>query len=217
MSSSRRASQGGVVLEPADPKVLERIQSFTEAELERIILELTAYSTQVVGIRAWWVPRRILPRGYDPGDLALEAISRVLTGRRAWDPEAQPDFLAYLKGVVDSLLSHLLDSEEQKRMARPTGEDEEGDDLLTRFPDSDPLPDVALVDAETNRTVREGMLAALKDEEEELVFYGIEEGKKPAEIAEDLQLSVDRVYQVKRNIQRRLAASTNRGQHEERG
>lgn len=200
-------------METADPRVLERIRGLSRDDQERIVLELTRYAAVMVGIKAWWLPGRILPDGYESADLAYEALSLVLVGRRRWDPDVQPDFLAYLRSVVDSLLSHLLDSEGRKRAVRFSPDSDDDEDPLDAIPASGPAPDEQIVLAEEARAdaeVYDAMLEALKDEEEQLVFLELAEGKKPAQIAESLGISVQRVYQVKRNILRRLSAIADR-------
>ena len=198
-------------METADPRVLERIRSLSREDQERIIFELTRYAAMVARIKAWWLPGRILPEGHDCDDLAYEALNLVLRGRRRWDPEAQPDFLAYLKSVVDSLLSHLLDSEERKRVVHLSPGSDDDEDPLDAIPAPGPAPDAQVILAEEARAdaeVRDAMLESLKDDEEQLVFLELADGKKPAQIAESLGIPVQRVYQVKRNILRRLSALT---------
>ena len=43
------------------------------------------------------------------------AIGDVLDGTRAWDPEAHPDLLKFLRSVVDSKVSHLVREVENRQ------------------------------------------------------------------------------------------------------
>jgi DNA-directed RNA polymerase specialized sigma24 family protein len=56
-----------------------------------------------------------LPGGREPEDLASEAIANVLSGKRQWDPDKNPDVLPYLCSVVDSKVHHLVHSQENRR------------------------------------------------------------------------------------------------------
>ncbi len=73
-------------------------------------IRLTAYATWKARNRQWRTGRSdALAGGRTPEDLAAEAVLKVLSGERAWDPRRGP-LQPYLEGVVDSLLSHLADS-----------------------------------------------------------------------------------------------------------
>jgi DNA-directed RNA polymerase specialized sigma24 family protein len=73
-------------------------------------IRLTAYATWKARNLHWRTGRTdVLAGGKTPEDLASEAILKVLEGERAWDPNRGP-LLPYLEGVVDSLMSHLAAS-----------------------------------------------------------------------------------------------------------
>lgn len=73
-------------------------------------IRLTAYATWKARNRRWRTGRvDALAGGRTAEDLAAEAVLKVLSGERQWDP-ARGALLPYLQGVVDSLLSHLADS-----------------------------------------------------------------------------------------------------------
>jgi hypothetical protein len=73
-------------------------------------IRLTAYATWKARNLHWRTGRAdALAGGKTPEDIAAEAILKVLGGERAWDPTRGP-LLAYLEGVVDSLMSHLAAS-----------------------------------------------------------------------------------------------------------
>lgn len=75
-----------------DNERLGDIESLTDEEQEHLILELTDYADHLIATRARWMPGAVLPRGYDAAGLALEAVTRVLDGRRRpWDVEKEPD------------------------------------------------------------------------------------------------------------------------------
>ena len=77
-------------------------------------VRLAGYATWKARNLRWRTGRwDILAAGKTPDDLAAEAILKVLEGERAWDPGRGP-LLAYLQGVVDSLLSHLASSPDNR-------------------------------------------------------------------------------------------------------
>ena len=63
-----------------------------------------------------------LAKGLMPGDIAAQAILSVISGERTWDPDRGP-LLPFLKRVVDSLLNHLAESNDNRRVERLSLED----------------------------------------------------------------------------------------------
>ncbi len=96
---------------------------FQSSDWKRIPLELTLYAVQKVN-RLQWRTSQGLPRGLLPQDLAMNAIQKTLegllapesTGRgiRKWDPQKEPDLFLYLRSVVDSDVSSLVNLDEHK-------------------------------------------------------------------------------------------------------
>lgn len=77
-------------------------------------IRLAAYATWKARNLHWRTGRSdLLAGGKTPEDLAAEAILKVLEGERAWDPNRGP-LLPYLEGVVDSLVSHLATSPDNR-------------------------------------------------------------------------------------------------------
>jgi DNA-directed RNA polymerase specialized sigma24 family protein len=58
-----------------------------------------------------------LAAGKTPEDIAAEAILKVMEGARVWDPK-RGALLPFLQGVVDSLLSHLASSADNRAQER---------------------------------------------------------------------------------------------------
>ena len=185
----------------ADPTVFERIQAMGFKQLDDLIVELTACAAWQIARRTKWMPRGVLPKGYDAESLALEAITRVLDGRRCWDPAAEPDFLRYLKSVVPSILWDLQKAAEKEKL-EPGSDEVEGS--VEALPFSGPAPDEEMELEDTKNR----MLAAFEDSNDQLVLLCLFEGiTKPSEIAEETKLSVKDVNRIKQKIQRRLICS----------
>jgi RNA polymerase sigma factor (sigma-70 family) len=170
----------------------------TPAEIETLIVQLTAYAAADIRLRTRWITRGVLPEGHDAGSIANEAIARVLQGARRWDPEAEPDLLRYLKSVVKSIVWDLMQGAGKEALEPP----DEGDErAIEEVPTGNPGPDVEVVAAET----ADRMFAALETDEERIVFLCIRGGnEKAAGIAQELGLDAREVYRIKQKIRRRL-------------
>lgn len=141
-----------------------------------------------------------LPGGREPKDIALEAIKLVLDGQRKWNPSTAPDLLEYLKGVVDSIISHLIESKDHQLRDSDPPEDIEENPRKTF--------DVRLPTAPDEEVIAKDFLEYLRknikgDETCELVLYCIEEGlSKTRDIAETMKLQVSNVNNAKRRLRR---------------
>lgn len=126
----------------------------------------------------------------------MEAINAVFTGERKWDPDKQPDLLKHLKNIVDSLVSHLVESAEHTQRELPREELEE----QVFDPPDDKSPDAL------DELIAADVISKLKDRVKgntdlELVLYCIEEGlSKPGDIADTLEIAIERVYKAKKEI-----------------
>lgn len=69
-----------------------------------------------------------LPNGESVETLVNSAILRVYTGERRWDPDERPDLLIHLKGIVKSLLWHLLESSDNRLLDAEPEEPEDDED-----------------------------------------------------------------------------------------
>ena len=115
--------------------------------------ELLAVTWAEVGVRlvayATWKARNLhwrtghsweLAAGKTPEDVAADAITKVLDGTRAWDPERMA-LLPFMQAVVDSLMSHLAESLDNRIQQRwetapaiaSAAAAEEGDDAEERI------------------------------------------------------------------------------------
>ncbi len=111
---------------------LANIPQLSDDQWTELVERLTLHASWKL-LRLYW--RGIMgsrggtvPGGVEPTDLASAAIVDVLEGTRVWDSQAQPDFLRYLRSVVDSKVSHLVQEVENQKSRRiaPPGSAEEG-------------------------------------------------------------------------------------------
>ena len=156
-----------------------------------------------------------------PEDIAEEAVIRVFDGRRAWGGEG--DFLEYLKSVVDSIVSDLVGSFENRKsrpMPGASSESDDGFELPGR--EADPFTVVADWDEEPvlreeANAFRERVMAKLaKDPIAWQMFEAIENDfVKPGQIAELLGKPVIEIYAAKKRLQR--AVESVRRNHRRKG
>ena len=98
-----------------DPTVEQALRDVDWADIG---VRLTGYAVWKARNLAWRLGRAELTLGArTPDDLAAEAILKVLSGERGWDPRRGP-LLPYLQGVVDSLLSHAAEAPDVSRTLR---------------------------------------------------------------------------------------------------
>ena len=98
-----------------DPAIERALREIDWADLG---VRLTAYAVWKTRNLAWRRGGSELALGArTPDDLAADAILKVLSGERAWDPQRGP-LLPYLQGVVDSLLSHAAAASDVSRTDR---------------------------------------------------------------------------------------------------
>lgn len=154
-----------------------------------------------------------MPSGNEAADVVLEAIEDVLAGKRSWDPLTQPDLFAHLRSIVDSKLSHLVESKANLSI-RSESTLSAGDDhptsLLAQLPDSTPSPDQILLHAEEEQRAEAffwGFYEHLKEEPLlqkviECIVDGID---KPADVAAHLGVPPKEMYNMRKRLQRRLA------------
>lgn len=158
-----------------------------------------------------------LPEGKEVEDLVNQAIDKIISGQRQWDPDTNPDLFLFLRGIVDSDLNHLAESEENRYVRSETvsvagsdcDEEEKEISVITSMPtpNSDPEETLLLREEET------------RCEEFFWNFYGSLDGKhllqkiveciwddveKPADIAEKLGVPVNDIYNARKQLQRRL-------------
>lgn len=185
--------------------------SITEEEWGRILPRLRLYAALVVRRKHWRSPTGMLPGGFEDAELANEAIKRVLTGQRRWDPAQEPDLLVVLKGVVKSLASDLVRSADHTRGTRFGRPDEDLGVAATPHPAPDPEQVLE------NKDLLRWVWAELEDDEEQEILLYLEEGFKPAEIAKESGRPIERVYLLLRKMRRRLESARLEQESKEEG
>jgi len=177
----------------------------TEDQWEELLERLTWHAQQKY-LRLVWrgVPGAyggLAPGGIDPADLATQAIVDVIEGRRRWNPLAAPDFLDYLRGVVDSKISHLVRGREN-RPGRATT-------LAEAIPSREPAPESAAADEEELMLLQELLSVAVeRDPIARHVVECLEEGvTRPAEMALRVGVDVQEIYNAQKRLRQKIRSA----------
>jgi hypothetical protein len=173
-----------------------RLESMSPKEIRELILRLTDFAQFLIHEKTGWMKRPVLPKGYDAGSIASEALTRVLDeGHRQWNPDKYPDLLAYLKGVARSILWDLQKAAEKEALV--DSEEDELSKVSTR--------EAAVDEKLSADDLKTHLLDRLQNDDEKLVLLAIFDGhEKSADIAENLGLDTTEVYKLKWKIKQRL-------------
>ena len=79
-------------------------------EWDEVVEYLVLHATGKVNQLYW---RGVTP---DPNEIAAEAVTSVIDGRRTWNQAAYPDARDFLRGVVDSIISHDVKCVDRERV-----------------------------------------------------------------------------------------------------
>lgn len=196
----------------------DTFRQLQEADWAAIAVELTAHAAFRADNLAWRTGNsRDLAKGLNPEDVASEAIRKVIAGIRQWEPD-RGGLLPFLKGVVDSEISHLADSSDNQLQARVPADDEEGelwDRSEFQAPSNDPhgllqqrqcTPEQVLLENEADARISALFDAVAGEPDLVGVVDAIMEVErpKPADIAEHLKLPVSEINNRLKRL-RRLA------------
>lgn len=123
---------------------------------------LTKYALEKMRRRYWQgVFGGPAPGGAEAKDIAQASIEKVLKGQREWDPVRQPDLYEHLRGIVDSEISHLVESWENQNLLSeaalsPKADAERGTpSVLNDCPSPELSPEAALLEKERERLSEE--------------------------------------------------------------
>jgi hypothetical protein len=154
-----------------------------------------------------------VPGGYEPYDLALDALADALDGEsRNWNREKYPSMEGFLKSVINSKISNLVnlvENQSERRMLPATGKD--GSLVQFDVAGKGPNPLVMLIDREA---LPKFHAAAIRELEGEPVLASILECMeaeiiKPSEIAEAVStaektITVNDVNNALKRLERKL-------------
>ena len=197
MEPGKRLSEAG----------LGRTPELTDEEWEKMTKRLTLHAVRKLMPLVWRGVRGSngghAPGGAEAADFAAEAIVDTLEGRRTWNREAQPDFFEFLKGVVDSKVNHLANSQENRR-ARRIEHDGAGDPLAHLVPDKRRSPHVSLEEKDGAERFRAAVLKEIRDDDVAVRILECLEAEitKPSEMAVLLECEVAEVNNAQKRLRR---------------
>lgn len=193
---------------------MAEIPELTDDQWAELTERLTLYASCKL-VRRYWRGLRVkrsesVTKGHEAGDLAADAIVAVLEGKReSWNREAYPDFYRFLQSVVDSKISALVRSAEN-RQTRRLEQPHEGAPPAEAYTvkSNSPRPDQLVEDAEWKEKFRSALAKAMADDTLSLALFdclyaGVNDR---SEIAQYLDVNVNDVYNAQKRLQRRVEA-----------
>lgn len=191
-----------------------------DEELEKMILHLGRYALRASNRLYWRTGNAgVLPGGETVESVVSLALEKAWTGERKWNPQLVPDIKKFLMDVIDSLLSHLANSKDNRVLvALPALEQEE----LSRssIPQEKSLsvdwmisneesPEEQLLrkgDEERERKAIEMLLGEAGDDPKlMLVIKAMLDGhERASEIAAATNLNVKDVYNAMKRLDRKI-------------
>jgi hypothetical protein len=173
---------------------------------ERIWLALVDYAHKLAR-RYGWRTDKTLPQGFSPDGVAKDVLIKVSQGNRTWDEAKEPSLLNALKGMVRSDIGHLFDDYEAlcvEPIARTLADGSER--TTDSFSGKDPDPEEVLLHGERVR-LEMTALDLIRETVEgkpdlESVFLALYESESPKDIARLTGLPIERVYSLRRKLDR---------------
>lgn len=173
-------------------------------QLNALALRVRDFAQGRANVYRWWLRTAgALAKGNTLDDVVANAVASLFGAKRTWDPSAQPDPFEYLKSVVNSELSNLARSADNRKLDRaPEDLDLPGDDT----------PLSALLDAEEDTELKQQrnrfyslLIDAISNDNDLLKLHDlfVNDGiDKPQELASRLGMSVTEVNNLKKRFMR---------------
>lgn len=193
------------------------IPDLSEDDWSELTERLSLYAARRMSKLFWrGVPARRggrAPGGVEPHDLAAEAIVSIIDGSRQWDSAAHPDFQRFLQGIIDSKVSHLAESAENRLTRRePVTTDGQVREPKTVRRNSERNP--AELCCEEDAAARFQALVEKEidgDDQLEQVFECLAADiTRPQEIAEVLDCEVTVINNIQKRLRRRVDSAMRR-------
>jgi len=212
-ANSARAAPEGEDMKTVDPETARLLQGYTEDEWLTWYNALVVIAKRECKKRYWRTGNDgHLPEGHSPETIVQEAIARLFDGKRQWNHLEYPGNspIGILRSTVESLVGDLVRSEEHKRLAYLESASDEYDDgdaegradrLVHRSSKNDyqlsPPPDEILYFRAAISRIRE----KIKDRPALLSYFDcLQRELKRSEIAADLEVSLDRVDELRKQF-----------------
>jgi hypothetical protein len=195
----------------------------SDGELEKMILELGYYALKVRNEYRWRTKdQEALPKGETVNSVVSLALEKVWSGERRWNPAQQPNFMKFMRDVIDSLINHLARGKDNILLTPAS--DEDGGDCQDRHTGSkkaaqdaewlarsEATPEQALIDKESQAQKDEAIRALLEECAGDQVLTKIVNAMlagydQCGEIAEVVGIEVKDVYNAMKRLDRKIAS-----------
>ncbi|MGF7230304.1 hypothetical protein [Arachidicoccus sp.] len=186
-------------------ELLERFSMFDWGDVGK---KLTAFVIQYMN---YCTGRKFkdwnLPGGHKAEDIAYKAITDVLTGKRNWNPETDPDFLRYMQfSVCRSIISNLYSKADAVKTEKQDQADyfsADGEDKFEYYSGTHINFGLHFEQEIDNAIFIDRLDRALADDETgQLVLLSVLDGNANRHIAADLGISESEVSNAKKRIKR---------------
>jgi hypothetical protein len=206
---------------PVNRKAEEMLKQMTHDQWENINSELKQYARRRGSRHFYRGGRDVLPNGDSFESLPNTAIQKLFSGARDWDPDQRPDLLTHLKSIVKSLVSHSVESFDNRRLVaepeEPESYDEQGwaerqyyEMAACRYSGlKDPLATLLEKERQFIADRALGLLVSeCKDDRIALAMIALrQEGiTKPAILAKKLGIEPKQIYAASKRLDRRFIA-----------
>ncbi len=190
---------------------MDELLALSDVEQETLLKRLTLHAHCKMRHLTWrgvYVNNGgVVPGGYEAYDFALDAIEKMLDGRRQWNKEKYSTFEAALRATIDSDVNHLADSADNARGRRLSVKSSKCETAKAfEVPGTEPNPLDTVIDCEWQERFQNAAMKELKgDEFLTKIFECLAaEITKPEEIAIILDTTEDDVNNGKKRLRRKL-------------
>jgi DNA-directed RNA polymerase specialized sigma24 family protein len=208
---------------PVNVRARDTLARMSDEEWRKLILRLASYAVRVSREYRWRTGNpHELPNGEAPDSIVSEAITRVLTGDRKWNPEEQRDLAKYLMDVIDSIMWHLATGQDNRTLfvnpANGETNDETNDEEPSRGIEDlvapTPPPEQILLEREKSEICDRAMQMLVSECENDDVLREMlnlmQDGVlKRAELAERLGRPVKEIYSASKRLDRKYRIVAN--------
>jgi hypothetical protein len=190
---------------------VDELLALSDVEQEALLKRLTLHAHCKMRHLTWrgvYVNKGdAVPGGHEACDFALDAIQKMLDGRRPWNREKYQTLEVALRATIDSDINHLAESADNARGRRLALQGSKSETAQAYdVPGTEPNPLHAVIDNDWQQRFHKAAMKELKDDEFLIKLFEClaAEFTKPEEIATMLDTSVEEVNNGKKRLRRKL-------------